>query len=220
MILMIDNYDSFTFNLVQYFQELGREVCVYRNDSVTVDEIALLDPDAVVISPGPGGPRDAGVSISAILSLGQTIPIFGVCLGHQAIGEAFGGRIVRAERLMHGKTSRIFFNGHELFRELMNPFEACRYHSLVVDPESVPPSLEVIATTEQREIMGLCHRTRPIFGVQFHPESILTGGGKQILRNFLDLADRFGEQTRSASASAGECQVIQTQQQTAPCRLQ
>lgn len=191
MILVIDNYDSFTFNLVQYFQELGSEVRVHRNDGITVEEIADLQPAAVVISPGPGGPQDAGVSMEAILRLGHTIPIFGVCLGHQAIGAAFGGRVVRAKRLMHGKTSRIFFNGHELFRGLENPFEACRYHSLVVEPESVPASLEVIAATERGEIMGICHRERPIFGVQFHPESILTHDGKQILRNFLDLADRF-----------------------------
>jgi anthranilate synthase/aminodeoxychorismate synthase-like glutamine amidotransferase len=191
MILVIDNYDSFTFNLVQYFQELGSEVCVRRNDSITVGEIADLRPAAVVISPGPGGPQDAGVSMEVILRLGHRIPIFGVCLGHQAIGAAFGGRVVRAERLMHGKTSRIFFDGHELFRGLQSPFEACRYHSLVVQPESVPASLEVIAATGRGEIMGICHRERPIFGVQFHPESILTRDGKPILRNFLDLAERF-----------------------------
>ena len=194
MILVIDNYDSFTFNLVQYFQELGCEVCVHRNDSVTVNEIAQLGPDAVVISPGPGGPQEAGVSMEAILRLGHTIPILGVCLGHQAIGAAFGGKVVRADRLMHGKTSRIFINGHDLFRGLDNPFEACRYHSLILEPKSIPASLVVIATTELGEIMGICHRTRPIFGVQFHPESILTSGGKRILRNFLDLAHRFAGQ--------------------------
>ncbi len=191
MILVIDNYDSFTFNLVQYFQELGRTVEVRRNDCVTVNHIVELNPEALVISPGPGGPQDAGVSMDAIVSLGHTIPIMGVCLGHQAIGAAFGGRVVRAARLMHGKTSKIFTTGHVLFQGLPNPFVACRYHSLLVEPDSLPETLEVIAFTESGEIMGLCHRFFPIFGVQFHPESILTQGGKRILENFLDLADGF-----------------------------
>jgi len=199
MILVIDNYDSFTFNLVQYFQELGCEVIVRRNDCISIPEIETLNPDAVVISPGPGGPEDAGVSMDVILTLGPRIPIFGVCLGHQAIAAAFGGRVVRAGRLMHGKTSPIFTEGHDLFSGMEIPFHACRYHSLIVERESLPDCLEVTACTDQGEIMGLRHKFFPIEGVQFHPESILTPGGKQILQNFLSFADQFRRSDQGAT---------------------
>ena len=185
MILVIDNYDSFTFNLVQYLQELSQKVIVKRNDCISVEDIQDLDPKAVVISPGPGTPEDSGISLQLIRSLGHRIPILGVCLGHQAIGAAFGARIVMAPRLMHGKTSAIFFKGSRLFTGLQNPFEACRYHSLVIEPESLPDCLEVTAVTEQGEIMGIKHGSYPIEGVQFHPESILTPQGKSILANFI-----------------------------------
>ncbi|MBI4964618.1 MAG: aminodeoxychorismate/anthranilate synthase component II [Desulfomonile tiedjei] len=191
MILVIDNYDSFTFNLVQYFQELGEDVAVHRNDEITIQAIDGLKPEAVVISPGPGGPQDAGVSMLTITNLGSRIPILGVCLGHQAIGAAFGGRVVSAGRLMHGKTSPIFSNGQGLFSGMDVPFQACRYHSLIVELESLPDCLEITALTDQQEIMGIRHKDRPIEGVQFHPESILTPGGKQILRNFLTMAEEF-----------------------------
>ena len=185
MILMIDNYDSFTWNLVQYLQELGQEVEVARNDTLDADGIAALDPDGIVISPGPGTPDDAGVSLETVLRFSGRVPILGVCLGHQAIGQAFGGRIVRAPTLMHGKTSPIRHDDGALYRGLPNPFEATRYHSLVVDPRSVPDALVVTATTEQDVIMGLRHRSHPTEGVQFHPESILTTVGKDLMRNFL-----------------------------------
>jgi anthranilate synthase/aminodeoxychorismate synthase-like glutamine amidotransferase len=194
MILVIDNYDSFTFNLVQYFQELGSDVEVRRNDCITIAEIAELDPLAVVISPGPGGPEDAGISMDVILSLGHQIPILGVCLGHQAIGAAFGGRVVRAERLMHGKTSAVFTQGTGLFRGMDVPFQACRYHSLIVERETLPSCLEITAFTDVGEIMGIRHRYLPIAGVQFHPESILTPSGKRILENFLVMANEFREE--------------------------
>jgi len=184
MILMIDNYDSFTYNLVQYLGELGAEVRVYRNDAITVEELDALDPSHVVISPGPGTPDDAGISRDVIRELGARRPILGVCLGHQCIGEVFGGRVVRAPRLMHGKTSMIQHYGDGLFLGLPKPFEATRYHSLIVD-EPLPPELKATAFTAEGELMGLCHREYPIFGVQFHPESILTPHGKQVLRNFL-----------------------------------
>ncbi|HMK35516.1 MAG TPA: bifunctional anthranilate synthase component II/anthranilate phosphoribosyltransferase [Desulfomonilaceae bacterium] len=191
MILVIDNYDSFTFNLVQYFQELGEEVLVRRNDMVTVEEISTLRPRAVVISPGPGGPADAGISLRVLRTLGDRIPMFGVCLGHQAIAEAFGGRVISAPRLMHGKTSPISYRGNGLFAGMENPFQACRYHSLIVEKETLPECLEITALTDQDEIMGIRHKSYPIEGVQFHPESILTPDGKQILRNFLKLTDEF-----------------------------
>jgi len=191
MILVIDNYDSFTFNLVQYLQELSQAVIVKRNDCLSVEDIQDLDPKAVVISPGPGTPQDAGISLQLIRDLGHRIPILGVCLGHQAIGEAFGARVVSAPRLMHGKTSAIFFNGRRLFAGLQNPFEACRYHSLIIERETVPDCLEVTAVTGRDEIMGIKHKTYPIEGVQFHPESILTPGGKRILQNFLEMTDEF-----------------------------
>ncbi|MCH8093628.1 MAG: aminodeoxychorismate/anthranilate synthase component II [Chloroflexi bacterium] len=185
MIAVIDNYDSFTYNLVQYLGELGAEVRVFRNDAITVSELDLLSPSHVVISPGPGRPEDAGISIEVIRQLGARRPILGVCLGHQCIGEVFGGEVVRASRLMHGKTSRIYHDQQGLFHGLPNPFDATRYHSLIVaDP--LPEVLTRTAFTQRGEIMGLRHSTQPIFGLQFHPESFLTTHGKQILRNFLD----------------------------------
>jgi len=185
VILMIDNYDSFTYNLVQYLEELGAEVEVYRNDRITVDGIAARRPEGMVISPGPKTPDDAGVTLDAVRAFSGRMPILGVCLGHQAIGQAFGGRVVRAPSLMHGKTSRIAHDGRTIFQGLPSPFEATRYHSLVVDPQSVPSELEVSATTDQGVIMGLRHRRHPTEGVQFHPESVLTAEGKRLLQNFL-----------------------------------
>ncbi|MDH5512936.1 MAG: aminodeoxychorismate/anthranilate synthase component II [Gammaproteobacteria bacterium] len=185
MLLMIDNYDSFTYNLVQYLGELGEDVRVVRNDQITVPEIEKLKPDHIVISPGPCTPNEAGVSVEAIQKLGGRIPILGVCLGHQSIGQAYGGKIVRARRLMHGKTSMIRHENKGVFAGLPNPFEATRYHSLVIDPDSVPGELEVTARTDDGEIMGVRHKTLPVEGVQFHPESILTQHGHDILRNFL-----------------------------------
>ena len=187
---MIDNYDSFTFNLVQYFGELGEEVRVVRNDALTVAQIAALDPACIVISPGPGTPNDAGVSLEVLRELSATVPIFGVCLGHQSIGQAFGGKVVRAKAIMHGKTSMIHHAGQGVFRDLPSPFEATRYHSLVVDRETIPDCLEVTAWTTHAdgsvdEIMGLRHRGLAVEGVQFHPESILTRHGHHLLRNFL-----------------------------------
>ena len=185
MMLIIDNYDSFTYNLVQYFGELGADLVVKRNDQVTLDEVAEMRPDRICISPGPGTPLDAGVSNDLILKFGPSTPILGVCLGHQCIGHVFGGEVVRADRIMHGKTSPIVHEGDGVFRTLPNPFEATRYHSLIVRRESLPPELEITAETAQGEIMGLRHRRYPIQGVQFHPESIMTGMGKQLLLNFL-----------------------------------
>ena len=186
-VVVIDNYDSFVYNLVQYLGELGAEPIVHRNDAITVDAIADLHPDAILVSPGPGRPAQAGVSNETIRRLGPTIPTLGVCLGHQCIGEVFGGTIVRAPRIMHGKTSLIHHRGVGVFEGLDEPFEATRYHSLVVDPASVPDELEVTAETDDGVIMGLRHRTHPIEGVQFHPESILTRAGHDLLRNFLGL---------------------------------
>ncbi len=187
MVLVIDNYDSFTYNLVQYLGELGQELKVVRNDAMTVDQIAALKPERIVISPGPCTPKEAGISVDTIKRLAGSIPILGVCLGHQSIGEAFGGEVVRAERLMHGKTSMIRHDQRTIFRNLPNPFEATRYHSLIVRRETLPSCLEVSAETAEGEIMGLRHRTLPVEGVQFHPESILTRPGKDLLRNFLSL---------------------------------
>ncbi|MCM8783293.1 MAG: aminodeoxychorismate/anthranilate synthase component II [Candidatus Omnitrophica bacterium] len=189
MILMIDNYDSFTYNLVQYLGELGGELVVYRNDKITLEEIKRLKPKHIVISPGPGRPEDAGISCDLIREFAGKIPILGVCLGHQCIGEVFGGRVVQAERLMHGKTSLIYHKGTDIFEEVENPFEATRYHSLIVEREGLPALLEIIAETKEKEIMGLKHKDYPLWGVQFHPESILTKEGKKILNNFIKIND-------------------------------
>ncbi len=187
MLLVIDNYDSFTYNLVQYFGELGAEPVVKRNDTISPEEIGKLKPTRIVISPGPGKPTDAGISMEVIRRMGPTTPILGVCLGHQCIAEVFGGKVIRADRLMHGKTSPIRHQGTGVFAGLPNPFEATRYHSLVVERSSVPACLQVTADTAEEEIMGLQHREFPVHGVQFHPESILSREGKDLLRNFLKL---------------------------------
>jgi anthranilate synthase/aminodeoxychorismate synthase-like glutamine amidotransferase len=187
VILVIDNYDSFTYNLVQYLGELGADLRVARNDAVTLQEIEALSPERIVISPGPGAPDDAGVSLSLIKRFHRTTPILGVCLGHQAIGQAFGGRVSRAKKQMHGKTSEISHDGRGVFEGLPSPFQATRYHSLAVMEEGFPEELEVSARSGDGEIMGLRHRTLPTEGVQFHPESILTSEGKALLRNFLAL---------------------------------
>jgi anthranilate synthase/aminodeoxychorismate synthase-like glutamine amidotransferase len=190
MILVIDNYDSFTYNLVQYLGELGEDPVVRRNDAITVDEVGELRPAAIVLSPGPCTPAEAGVTVPVIRRWGGEIPTLGVCLGHQAIGEAYGGRVVRAGRVMHGKTSRVVHDGTGLFTGLPSPLTVMRYHSLVVERESLPESLDVAATAvdDPSEVHALRHRAHPVWGVQFHPESILTEGGKTILRNFLELA--------------------------------
>lgn len=188
MLLMIDNYDSFTYNLVQYLGELGAEVRVYRNDAITLDEIAALRPAQIVISPGPCTPAEAGISVAAIRRFAGHVPILGVCLGHQSIGAAFGGNIVRAGRLMHGKTSPIHHDGRTIFRGLSEPFEATRYHSLLIDRATLPACLELSAWTAEGEIMGVRHRQHLLEGIQFHPESILTLEGKHLLQNFLELA--------------------------------
>jgi len=185
--LVIDNYDSFTYNLVQYLGELGAELTVFRNDAIRLDDIDSMKPDCIVISPGPGVPSQAGISVDVVKHFAGRIPILGVCLGHQAIGKAFGGEIVRARVLMHGKTSRIFHNGDAIYQGLDNPFTATRYHSLILGKETLPDCLEVNAWTEDGTIMGLRHREFPLFGVQFHPESILTRQGKKLLENFLCL---------------------------------
>lgn len=186
MLLVIDNYDSFTYNLVQYLGELGEEIAVFRNDKITLAEITAMQPEKIVISPGPGRPENAGISISLIQKLGGQIPILGVCLGHQAIGEAFGGEVVCADRLMHGKTSMISHDGKSLYRQLAMPFEATRYHSLILRKETLPDVFEISSWTDEGEIMGIRHKTLPIEGVQFHPESILTQVGKDLLNNFLN----------------------------------
>ena len=187
MILMIDNYDSFTYNLVQYLGVLGSEVEVHRNDKITLDEIETMKPERIVISPGPGTPQSAGITISMIERYHPQVPILGVCLGHQAIGAAFGGRVLHAARIMHGKTSEISHDGKGVFRDLPDPITATRYHSLAVERKSLPSCLEVSAEAEDGEIMGLRHREYPVEGIQFHPESILTKEGMNILRNFLNL---------------------------------
>lgn len=184
MLLLIDNYDSFTYNLAQYFGELGARVRVIRNDAITLEEIDSLKPSQIVISPGPGAPHEAGISEDVIRRFGPRIPTLGVCLGHQAIGEVYGGKVIRAPRLMHGKVSPIYHYGEGLFVGVPSPFEATRYHSLIV-AEPLPAELEMTAFTSEGEVMGLRHKTYPIFGVQFHPESILTTAGKELLRNFL-----------------------------------
>jgi anthranilate synthase component 2 len=188
MLLMIDNYDSFTYNIVQYFGQLGEDVQVFRNDKITLDEIASLAPARIVISPGPCSPEEAGISVPAIRRFSGTIPILGVCLGHQSIGAAFGGTVVRSVSLMHGKTSPIHHDGKGLFAGLPNPFDATRYHSLVVERSSLPDCLEITAWVDNGEIMALAHRDLPVWGVQFHPESVLTSGGMTILNNFLEMS--------------------------------
>jgi anthranilate synthase component 2 len=186
-ILMIDNYDSFTYNLVQYFGELGSEVLVHRNDQITLDEIEALAPDHICVSPGPCSPTEAGISVPLILRFAGKIPILGVCLGHQAIGAAFGGRVVRAKVIMHGKTSEITHTGSDVFTNLPSPFTVIRYHSLAIERETLPDCLEITAQTADGEIMGVRHKTLPVYGVQFHPESILSEHGHALLQNFLRL---------------------------------
>jgi para-aminobenzoate synthetase component 2 len=185
MILVIDNYDSFTYNLVQYLGELGAEVVVHRNDALSVDDIREIAPDGVLVSPGPGRPEEAGISMELIARLGTETPIFGVCLGHQAIAQHFGASVVRAERLMHGRTSEILHEGRGVFEGLPSPLTATRYHSLIVEPSTIPEELEVTARTDRGEVMGLRHTTLPIEGVQFHPESFLTENGHALIRNWL-----------------------------------
>jgi anthranilate synthase/aminodeoxychorismate synthase-like glutamine amidotransferase len=190
MILMIDNYDSFTFNIVQYLGQMGEDVRVYRNDKITLEEIKRLKPQAIFLSPGPRSPREAGITVDVVREFCETVPIMGICLGHQSIGYAFGGEVVRAGRIMHGKTSSVNHDGRTLFAGLPNPFTAGRYHSLLVRKETLPECLEVSATTADGEIMGLRHKQYPVEGIQFHPESVLTPHGKRIIRNFLKYTGR------------------------------
>ncbi|MEW4212380.1 aminodeoxychorismate/anthranilate synthase component II [Priestia megaterium] len=190
MILMIDNYDSFTFNLVQYLGELGHELLVKRNDEITLSEIEVLNPDFLMISPGPCGPNEAGISLEAIEYFAGKIPIFGVCLGHQSIGQAFGGNVIRADKLMHGKTSEMHHDGRTIFKGLDNPFTATRYHSLIVEKSSLPDCFEISAWTAEDEIMAIRHKSLPIEGVQFHPESIMTSYGKEMLKNFIETYEK------------------------------
>ena len=187
MILILDNYDSFTHNLVQYLGELNAQMEIVRNDQISIDRIREMNPERILISPGPCSPREAGISNEVITTFGPSVPIFGVCLGHQCIGHAFGGKVIVNYRLMHGKTSQVQPNGEDLFKEMPNPFSATRYHSLVVERESLPDCLEITAETEEGEIMGLRHRELPIHGVQFHPESILTDNGRTLVANFLKI---------------------------------
>lgn len=191
MLIMIDNYDSFTYNLVQYLGELGEEVAVYRNDAITIEDMERLSPDKIVISPGPCTPKEAGISVEAIRHFMGKIPILGVCLGHQAIGYALGGNVVRAKQLMHGKNSLIFHDGKSIFTGIENPFEATRYHSLAVSSEGLPEELRISARTQDGEIMGLRHKEYVLEGVQFHPEAILTKEGKKLLMNFINIAHAF-----------------------------
>jgi para-aminobenzoate synthetase component II len=200
MILVIDNYDSFTYNLVQYLGELGAEVAVHRNDERTVEQVRAARPEGILISPGPGTPDEAGISLSLLAQLSAEIPILGVCLGHQAIGQAFGGRVVRAKRLMHGRTSPILHDGSGVFEGLPSPFTATRYHSLIVERETLGSELAVTAWTQEGEIMGLRHRTLPVEGVQFHPESFLTEHGHDMLRNFLRRLPDRGRRPASEAA--------------------
>jgi len=198
MLLIIDNYDSFTYNLVQYFGELGAEPVVKRNDEISIAEIEALKPEAVVISPGPCTPKEAGISNEVIAKIGPKLPVLGVCLGHQCIGYVYGGAVVRAGRLMHGKTSPILHDSTGVFADLPSPFEATRYHSLIIDPPTMPESLVVNAHTAEGEIMGVRHKEYPIHGVQFHPESILTRHGKDLLKNFLRIASDYHAKKRAA----------------------
>ena len=198
--LMVDNYDSFTYNLVQYFWELGVEMEVFRNDRITLDEIESGGYEAVVLSPGPGTPADSGICPQIVRELGRRLPILGVCLGHQTIGEVFGGTVARAPRLMHGKTSPVFHDGSSLFAGIPSPFEATRYHSLIVLESTLPEEIRVTARTEEGEVMALAHQHLPIFGVQFHPESILTLHGKTLLKNFVDQVKRQGQRSPQGSS--------------------
>jgi anthranilate synthase/aminodeoxychorismate synthase-like glutamine amidotransferase len=188
MLLVIDNYDSFTYNLVQYLGELGSDPRVWRNDEITISKIKRLRPKRIVISPGPKTPKEAGISCEVIQTFSGKVPILGVCLGHQAIGHVFGGRVIRAANIMHGKTSKVYHTGDLLFKGIPSPFIATRYHSLLVERKSLPETLKITAWTQDREIMGLKHRSHPTWGVQFHPESIMTSSGMQLLKNFLDLS--------------------------------
>lgn len=190
-LLMIDNYDSFTYNLVQYFGELKANPIVFRNNEITLDKIRKLKPRQIVISPGPCTPLEAGISNEVIRAFAGKIPLLGVCLGHQCMGHVFGGKVIRAKQIMHGKTSEVFHTRKELFKNITNPFKATRYHSLLVEKKSFPKDLEITAWTQQNEVMGLRHKTLPVWGVQFHPESILTQQGKDILRNFLTLSEDY-----------------------------
>ncbi|WP_421723659.1 anthranilate synthase component II [Bauldia sp.] len=202
MLLVIDNYDSFTYNLVHFLGELGAEPVVYRNDKITVDAIAAMAPEAIVLSPGPCTPNEAGICLDVVDRLGTTTPILGVCLGHQAIGQAYGARIDRAPTLMHGKLSRIHHTGRSVFRGLNDDFNATRYHSLTIAPETLPDTLEATATADGTVIMGAMHKTHPVHGVQFHPESIASEHGHRILRNFLDLADAWNAERRPETSVA------------------
>lgn len=193
MILMIDNYDSFTYNLVHYLSELGEKVVVHRNDKITLEDIGRLNPDMIVVSPGPCTPKEAGISVDAIKEFAGRIPILGVCLGHQSVAYAYGGEIIRADRLLHGKTSEIYHDGKGIYKNIPDPFEATRYHSLLVKKESLPDCLEITAWTDQDEIMGIRHKEYMIEAVQFHPESILTKHGKDLLRNFVTLAKEYNK---------------------------
>ena len=195
-VLVIDNYDSFTYNLVQYLGELGERVIVQRNDEITLSAVTELNPLAIVISPGPGTPAEAGICKELLIELGPTLPMMGVCLGHQCLGEAFGGTVRRASRVMHGKVSRVIHRQQSVFRGLPSPFTATRYHSLVVEPADLPPDLEVTAWTDDGTVMGLCHRQYPLAGVQFHPEAILTEHGHQLLENFLNDARNWRNRSR------------------------
>ena len=187
MILVIDNYDSFTYNLVQYLGELGAEMRVFRNDEITVEQAVALNPEKVLVSPGPCTPKEAGISCDMVREFGPRLPVFGVCLGHQSIGDVYGGKVIRADRLMHGKTSPIIHEGESVFKGLPSPFDATRYHSLIIERETLPDCLKITAWTAEGEIMGVQHKEHPVHGVQFHPESILTVEGKTLLQNFLDL---------------------------------
>ncbi len=187
MILVIDNYDSFTFNLVQYLGELGAEMKIFRNDKISIEEAVALKPEKILVSPGPCTPKEAGVSCDIIREFGPRLPVFGVCLGHQSIGDVYGGNVIRADRLMHGKTSPILHEGQSVFKGLPSPFDATRYHSLIIERATIPDCLEITAWTAEGEIMGIRHKEHPVHGVQFHPESILTVEGKKLLQNFLDL---------------------------------
>ena len=190
MILMIDNYDSFTFNIVQYLGQMGEDVQVYRNDKITLDEIRKLNPQAIFLSPGPCTPREAGITVDVIREFHASVPLMGICLGHQSIGYAFGGNVIRAERVMHGKVSPVHHDGKTIFAGLPNPFTAGRYHSLLLRPDTLPDCLEISARTAEGEIMGLRHKDYPVEGIQFHPESVLTPQGKRIIRNFLKYTGR------------------------------